>query len=58
MFYILQIVIPLLAGALGTAFGLEAAYWVAAATLIAGSWSVRREWSRKARNKVEADAIH
>ena len=44
--HILQIVIPLLSGALGSALGLEAAYWVAAGVLIVGAWTARREWSR------------
>lgn len=42
----LQIVIPLLSGALGTAFGLEVAYWFAALTLLLGCWTGRGEWHR------------
>ena len=47
MSYILQIVIPLAAGALGSALGLDAAYWVAASVLIAGTWIGRSEWSHR-----------
>ena len=42
-----QTVVPLFAGAIGAALGVGPVFWVLAAALLAGSYSIRRQWRRR-----------
>ena len=42
-----QTAVPLFAGAIGAALGVAPVFWVLAAALLAGSYSVRRQWRRR-----------
>lgn len=42
-----QTAVPLFAGAIGAALGVGPVFWVLAAALLAGSYSVRRQWRRR-----------
>ncbi|MBI3374527.1 MAG: MFS transporter [Betaproteobacteria bacterium] len=41
-----QTAVPLFAGAIGTALGVAPLFWLLAASLLAGSYAVRRQWRR------------
>ena len=42
-----QTAVPLFAGAIGAALGVAPVFWVLAAALLAGSYSVRHQWRRR-----------
>ena len=42
-----QTAVPLFAGAIGAALGVGPVFWVLAAALLGGSYSVRRQWRRR-----------